>query len=861
VEPITAIITNNALRLDNEDKIFYIEKGSINVFIAKSKNSLETPREYINSFHEGDMLFGSNLIKENIKYTFLAIAGNVNTKVVELKHKDIQQQDINKFIEKINIYSYEITDIHSTEDRTKFLVKVLNEYHTKKRDQEKFELNELNKKIQTDLDSTSKALLNLASVFDQSINLNIINSNADNEILSICKIIGESLDIQFKDFPKELSTQDPINDISKASNVRVRSVKLEHNWYKNDHGSLLGFTNDGVPVALIQDGSAQCKIINLRESTIEVVNQDSAKDISENGYMFYKPLPYKKLDYKDIISFMIFKNRKNFFIVIFMSILTGIIALATPIATGMIFDSVIPESNKPQLFEIITGLLVIAFSISLFNIVRGFAVAKIKGKISLNLEAAIWDRLINMPVSFFRNYSTGELTMRAGGISSIIQMFESGVVSAILGGIFSIFSLILLFSYSVDLALIAFGLVLIAVVFNVGTSLVLLKYQRKILAISEKISGFTFDILSGIQRIKISGAQSRAYSKWAKQFSSQKKVAYRAGVIQNYLEIFNSVFTVSTSVVIFYYIAYHMQDTNTFSIGDFMAFNAAFGQFTSSFLAMSGVVITILGAKPTYDRIKPILETLPEVSSLKNHPGILEGDIEIAGLTFKYTKDGATILKDINIHIKKGEFVAIVGSSGSGKSTLLRLLLGFEEAMEGNIFFDNQNINDIDIRALRGQLGVVLQNSTVLAGDIFTNIIGSGNKTTEDAWNAAKMAGFDEDIKQMPMGMNTMISDGGGTLSGGQKQRLIISRALINKPNIIFFDEATSALDNRTQKIITDSLDALDVTRVVIAHRLSTIQNADKIYVLEDGKIVQNGTFKELMASEGLFKELAKRQL
>ncbi|MCK5294562.1 MAG: ATP-binding cassette domain-containing protein, partial [Arcobacteraceae bacterium] len=340
-----------------------------------------------------------------------------------------------------------------------------------------------------------------------------------------------------------------------------------------------------------------------------------------------------------------------------------------------------------------------------------------------------------------------------------------------------------------------------------------------------------------------------------------KEIAYKAGTVENYLEIFNSIFSVFTSVIIFYYIAYHMQDTNSFSIGDFMAFSAAFGQFTMAFMAMSGVVITILSAKPTYDRLKPILETSPEISTLKNHPGILQGDIEINSLKFKYTPDGPTILNDINMHIKQGEFIAIVGSSGSGKSTLLRLLLGFEEVNEGNIYFDNQNLNDVDIRALRGQLGVVLQNSTVLSGDIFTNIVGSGNKTIEDAWVAAKMAGFDEEIKKMPMGMHTMVSDGGGTLSGGQKQRLIISRALINQPNIIFFDEATSALDNKTQKIVTNSLDSLNVTRVVIAHRLSTIKNADKIYVLENGYIIQSGTFEELMGQDGHFKEFAKRQI
>ncbi|MEA2049191.1 MAG: NHLP bacteriocin export ABC transporter permease/ATPase subunit [Campylobacterota bacterium] len=852
---------NNPLQLDNSDKIFYVKKGTINIFITQSQNYLESQREYIHSIKEGEIFFGCDMVQNNMEHIFLAVAGNVNTQIIELSKEDVQQTDIDIFMEKINLYSYPLDDIYSKDEQKEFLLKVLGNYTLQTQERLKLDLDKLNNKIQSDLNDTNDALLNLVSVFDKSINQNILANSNDDELLSVCKIIGKELEIEIKEFPKNLSSQDPIGDISKASNIRVRDINLEHNWYKSDNGTLLGFTNEGVPVVLLQKSNDKYEIINLRTNTTTIANEHTIKNISKNAYMFYKPLPQRKLDYKDIASFMIFNNRKNFFIILSMSIITGIIALATPIATGIIFDSVIPESNKTQLFEIIAGLLVIAFSIAFFNIVRGFTVAKFKGRISLNLQAAIWDRLINMPVSFFRDYSTGELTMRASGIGSIVQMFESGVVSALLGGIFSIFSLILLFSYSTDLALIAFGLVLVAVIFNLGTSLILIRYQKKILIVSEKISGFTFDVLSGIQRIKISGAHSKAYSKWAKQFATQKEIAYRAGTIQNYLEIFNSIFSVLTTVIIFYYIAYHMQDTNSFSIGDYMAFNAAFGQFTSAFLAMSGVVVTILSAKPTYDRLKPILETIPEISTLKNHPGILQGDIEINSLSFKYTQDGPTILNDINMHIKEGEFVAIVGSSGSGKSTLLRLLLGFEEANEGNIYFDSQNLNDIDIRALRSQLGVVLQNSTVLSGDIFTNIVGSGNKTIEDAWKAAKMAGFDEEIRSMPMGMHTMVSDGGGTLSGGQKQRLIISRALINKPNIIFFDEATSALDNKTQRIVTESLDNLNVTRIVIAHRLSTIENADKIYVLENGTIMQCGSFNELMKDEGLFKELAKRQI
>ncbi|MPM89484.1 Leukotoxin export ATP-binding protein LtxB [bioreactor metagenome] len=281
-----------------------------------------------------------------------------------------------------------------------------------------------------------------------------------------------------------------------------------------------------------------------------------------------------------------------------------------------------------------------------------------------------------------------------------------------------------------------------------------------------------------------------------------------------------------------------------------------------SMVSLSESLISANIVIPLYQKAKPILETLPEYDETKINPKPLTGSIEVSHVSFRYNENGPLILKDISLQINEGDYAAIVGTSGCGKSTLFRVLLGFEKPEMGKVYYNGQDLSKVDIRMVRKQIGVVLQNGQLMTGNIFSNITGSNPfLTIDDAWEAARMAGIEEDIKEMPMGMHTIITEGSGAISGGQKQRLMIARAIINKPKIIYFDEATSALDNRTQAIVSDSLDRLQATRVVIAHRLSTIINCNKIFVMDQGRIVESGTYQELMDRQGLFTELAKRQL
>jgi ATP-binding cassette subfamily C protein len=449
--------------------------------------------------------------------------------------------------------------------------------------------------------------------------------------------------------------------------------------------------------------------------------------------------------------------------------------------------------------------------------------------------------------------------MRANGINAIRQILSGTALSTLLQSVFSVFSLALLFYYSWQMALLALGLVTIAIAVSLTIAFLQLKYQKKTLAAQGRLAGTVLQFLSGLAKLRTSGCEARAFAIWTERFVEMKSYDVAANHVSNVGATFNSIFSGLCTIAIFSVYFFFMK--GALATGDFLSYNAAFGQFMGSLMATSSALITLLNAAPIYERARPILTTLPEVDDSKSDPGRLKGGIEISHLNFSYTPDGNQILKGVNIQVKPGQFVAVVGSSGSGKSTIMRLLIGFEKAPACSIFYDGQDLHGLDVFSLRRQIGVVLQNGRILSGDIFHNITGASRLTVDDAWAAAEAVGLAEDIRAMPMGMHTHVAEGGSTLSGGQRQRLLLARAMVHRPPILMLDEATSALDNRTQEMVSQSMRSLNVSRLVIAHRLSTIVGADRIYVLDHGIVVQEGSYEELLKVEGPFRELSKRQI
>jgi ATP-binding cassette subfamily C protein len=448
--------------------------------------------------------------------------------------------------------------------------------------------------------------------------------------------------------------------------------------------------------------------------------------------------------------------------------------------------------------------------------------------------------------------------MRAMGVDGIRQVLSGVTVTAAIGGAFSLVNFAMMFYYDGHLTAVAVGLLAILLSITTYFNLRQLRVQRQAFETEGEVAGVLLQLLNGIAKLRVANVEARAFNVWARLFARQRTFLFRGRSITNVVTVTNSIFPIFSSMALFAYVAWKL---DSLSIGKFLAFNAAYGQFLASTLAMGAAFTSSLVIEPLYKRLTPILQTLPEIDDVKHAPGTLVGQVDINDVSFRYDPEGPLILNDITVSITPGEFVAFVGPSGSGKSTLFRLLLGFETPENGSIFYDGKDLAGLDVRAVRKQFGVVLQQGALMPGSIFDNIVGSEPLTQDDAWEAARMAGLEDDLKLMPMGMQTMVSEGAGTLSGGQRQRLLIARALVRRPRLILFDEATSALDNRTQEIISHSLEQLNATRIVIAHRLSTIQNADRIFVIEAGRLVQQGTFEELMAVEGAFATLAKRQL
>jgi ATP-binding cassette subfamily C protein len=545
-----------------------------------------------------------------------------------------------------------------------------------------------------------------------------------------------------------------------------------------------------------------------------------------------------------------------------LGVLGGLVGMAIPVAAGRMVDTVIPSARQNDAIALMLALLAAILSTLVFEIVRSIAVLRVEGKMDGAVQSAVWDRVLALPVPFFRSYTAGDLADRINGLNVIRHALSGTTVTTLLSSFFSLLSLFLLFYYSVTLAVVATLLTLLAVAVVLTTGFIKLRYERQLAELAGHLSGTVLQYLIGIVKLRVAAADRSAFANWAREFTRLRIVAFKAKRIAIVDHVFFAGYSILINAVVFAVVGIFMvaQSGTRLSIGDFVAFNAAFAAFFVALVTLCETTLGLLNLSPVYGRAKPILEGVVEVDAARKHPGELRGSIEVVNLGFSYTKE-QEVLKDASFSVPAGGFIALVGPSGSGKSTLLRLLLGFEKPSRGSIFYDHQDLADLDVRGVRRQLGVVLQGGQLMTGDILSNIIGSSQLTVDDAWEAARMVGLEEDINEMPMGMHTLISEASSTFSGGQRQRILIARAIIHRPRILLFDEATSALDNRTQAIVSRSLEQLKATRIVIAHRLSTVIHADSIIVLQNGRVVQTGNYKELIAQEGPFADLARRQI
>jgi ATP-binding cassette subfamily C protein len=724
------------------------------------------------------------------------------------------------------------------------------------------EQDQLAEQARLDAARLDSAYTRLAAVLSPGAPPTWADVDARDPLLAACQLVGRAAGIPIRApraAPGAPAPRDPLAAIAGASRVRTRRVALRGRWWTGEHGPLLAFREaDQRPVALLPSAGGYT-LYDPGAHTRERVTATVAATLAVFAQTFYRRFEDGGLSLRDLLTFGLRGCKADLLRILLAGLAVGALGLLVPIVTGVLFDRAIPGAQRMLLLQLGAGLAVAAFATALFELTRAIAVVRLGSRLSASLEAAFMDRLLDLPASFFRRYTAGDLTQRVQGIQTMRDTLSGAVVTTLLSGAFSALSFILLFIYDARLGLLACGLI---VVLGLGLAVAIslqVRYQRTIAAWAGVVAGRTLELINGVAKFRVAGAEDRAFAYWASRFADQRRVAYQARTVSDGLAVFHAAYPVLASLAVFGVVALVLDPRP--SIGSFLAYNAAFGQLVAAAVGIGGAVMAVLAIVPLYERMRPILDTPAEVDASKADPGELSGTLEVDAVAFRYSRDGPLVLDDVSLECRPGEFVALVGPSGSGKSTLLRLLLGFETPTAGAILYDGRDLTSLDLRAVRGQIGTVLQNGRLLSGDIFTNIVGAAGLTLEDAWEAARMVGLDEEIQAMPMGMHTVIGEGGNTLSGGQRQRLLIARAIVSRPRLVFFDEATSALDNRTQEIVSRSLDRLAATRIVIAHRLSTIVHADRIYVLERGRVVECGTYRELMRRRGVFARLARRQL
>ena len=693
------------------------------------------------------------------------------------------------------------------------------------------ELNRLTDRSRRDRRNQQAAVADLAAVIERR-SAEFADLATDDQLLAACTVVGRRLGITIQAPPRPKDGEvvsDPLGEIVRASRIRMRKIILKGEWWRDETWPLLAYLEEGKrPVAILPAGPGRCELHDPVARSRAVITRAMAVQFSGGAYMFYRPFPDTRLTPLDLFTFGLRGCTRDLVRPLAVGAIAGLLGVVPPFFLGQMVDNVIPQSERTQLLHVAAILCVFAVTTASFGIVRQLSVLRLETKMSGAIQPAIWDRLLGLPVAFFRQFSAGDLAQRTGCIDAIRKLLSGVTISSIFTGVFSIFLLAQLFYYSVPLALWATGLVGVALAFTSVVLFLRLRLHRPAMEIEGRISGLVLQLLTGMAKLRVAGAEGRAFAVWAREFAQQKRLALRGGRIENAVQTYNVVFPVVSSMLIFSAMlaltgSVTAGSARPMSAGDFVAFSSAFALFLGQMLELGWAGLSILTIVPLVERAKPLLETGREVDESKADPGELSGRIDIEHVTFRYHADGPAVLHDVSIHINPGEYVALVGPSGSGKSTLARILLGLEAPESGSIYYDGRDLSMLDVQKLRRRIGVVMQSGKIRGGSLFDNIVGSAPLTIDDAWEAARLAGLEDDIRQMPMGMNTVVQQGAPTLSGGQRQRLMIARAIVNRPRVIVFDEATSALDNRTQAIVTASLERLQASRITIAHRLSTI--------------------------------------
>ena len=680
----------------------------------------------------------------------------------------------------------------------------------------------------------------------------IVTKNAIDEILKYYHYKPVEL-------PDNIKTADEQLDYClRPHGLMRRSIELAEGWHKDAYGPILAFTKEaGQPVALLPGKVTGYTYHDPQTGKRVKVSRKTAQLFETEAVCFYRPLPQKKLSIPDLLFYMKrCVDLSDIILIVAATLAVSGVGLFMPRITRALTGPVLASGRADALIGIAICMVCIALSSQLIGSIKGLIQNRLSTKTSLGVQASMMMRLLSLPAGFFRKYSPGELKSRSMSVNQLCSMMMNMVMGTGLTSLTSLLYIWQIFHYAPALVVPALIIVVVTVGFSIISTLTQIRINRKKMQISAKESGMSYSMITGVQKIKLSGAEKRVFAKWLSHYAESAQLTYNPPMFIKINGVISTAIGLISNIVM-YYIAVqsHIDQSSYF------AFTAAYGMLMGAFMSVSGIALSAAQIQPVLEMAEPFLKTEPETTEGKEIVTAISGRVELDNVLFRYDKDSPYILDGLSLKIRPGEYVAVVGKTGCGKSTLVRLLLGFEKPEKGAIYYDGRDLNSIDLPSLRKKIGTVTQDAGLFQGDIYSNIVITAPELSlDDAWKAAEKAGIADDIRAMPMGMHTVISEGQGGISGGQRQRIMIARAIAPKPKLLIFDEATSALDNKTQKQVSEALDAMGCTRVVIAHRLSTIKHCDRILVLDGGRIIEDGTYDELIARKGYFAGLVERQ-
>jgi NHLM bacteriocin system ABC transporter ATP-binding protein len=852
------------LRLDRTDRAFAVTAGHVDLFARPADGA----RQPLFRIEVGEVLFGLGTGSADPVGIEILAVGSQGCEVLELPRSATEAAAVAAWMARLAArFGLEAPPAGLAADDVwpaldGFHAAALTALRAHIADAGDAETAQVRRRIERDATDAQRIFGALARVILPADDARAAPERPEDPLFAACNAVGASLGLAAMRRPArpvQVHEFRGVVEIARASHLRVRETVLRSGWWRQDVGPLVAWRGeDRRPVAILSVSSRRYELLDPQTGERVILDEAVAASLSAEAASFYRPLPAGELTGRRLLQWLTHAMRGELARIVLAAMAVALMALVAPAVTAVLIDQAISRSDLSALTFCAVALAAAAIGVAGFQAIQAIAVLRFSAASDALLQAAAMDRLLALPAGFFKAYTVGDLTDRIEGVDAIRRMFTGRVIGGLLAGVFGLFSYLLMFLLDARLAMVAVVVGLAHLVVIVAVAAGRLRHERRYFDLHGKSNGLVVQMLTGIAKLRVAAATTRALAVWVKSFTEQKRRFIASRRAAGRLVAFNGTITIVATLAIFALAASGGAGIET---GRFLAFFAAFGQALATMANLGGAIGETLVAEPYVRRLWPILAAPVEVQTNRGEEREISGAVELNQISFGYSATAPPVLDRLSFRVQPGEFVALVGPSGAGKSTIFRLLLGFETPDAGAILYDGHPLDSLDAAAIRRQIGVVLQEGRLISGSLYENICGAAHFPVDQVWEAVRHAGLDADIDALPMGLHTYVNEATTTLSGGQRQRLMIARALVNRPRLLLFDEATSALDNRSQSVVTAAMLKLDVTRIVIAHRLSTIRDADRIIVIDRGGVIQEGDFATLVRQPGLFADLAQRQL